>query len=45
MPARLILQTLRGPDAGVLGVLALALLPAYGGAVVTALVVAFCVLR
>ncbi|HEV7648906.1 MAG TPA: hypothetical protein VGP26_12140 [Actinophytocola sp.] len=45
VPARLILQTLRGPDVGALGVLLLAALPAYAGAVVVALVVAFCVLR
>jgi hypothetical protein len=45
MPARLILQTLRGPDVGVLGVALLAVLPAYAGAAVVALVVAFCVLR
>lgn len=45
MPVRLILQTLRGPDVGVLAVVLLGVLPGYAGAVVVALVVAFCVLR
>ncbi|HEY0450665.1 DUF6297 family protein [Actinophytocola sp.] len=45
MPMRLILQTLRGPDVGVLAVVLVPALPTLAGVAVVAAVVALCVLR